>query len=125
MPSPLTMLVLGCLLLAGVAGMEAESSDATEKTQVTNPVASTPDSISAGETVYMRRCRGCHGQDGAGTTGPNLVDDSYDHGSTDGDIYTVIREGIPPDYNMEPFDDRLDETDAWNVVNFLRSLQTP
>ena len=24
---------------------------------------------------------------------------------------------------MEPYDDRLDETDTWNVINFIRSLQ--
>ena len=45
------------------------------------------------------------------------------HGSTDGEIDFVIRNGIPPELVMEPFDDRLDETDTWNIVNYLSSLQ--
>ena len=57
--------------------------------------------------------------------GPSLVNNSLNHGSTDGDIYSVIWNGIPSDYDMDPFDDRLNETDTWNVVSFLRSLQSP
>ena len=79
----------------------------------------------------MRRCRGCHGRDAAGgppkeageTPTSNLIDDEYDHGSTDGEIFYVIMNGVPPELVMSPFDDRFDDTETWHVVNYLRSLQ--
>lgn len=130
-----------CLLMAALAGLlvsgataavtVAQESGNLEAAKLRNPVEATPGSIEAGERLYMRRCRGCHGRDAAG--GPpkeageaptsNLIDDEYEHGSTDGEIFHVIRNGIPPELVMAPFDDRLDETDTWNVVNYLRSLQ--
>ena len=38
------------------------------------------------------------------------------------EIFWVIKNGIPPELVMEGWDDRLSETDMWNVVNFLRNL---
>jgi len=100
-----------------------------EAAKVKNPVALSPESIAAGEATYMKRCRGCHSRDLTG--GPpkeagdheasNLVDDMWDHGSTDGEIYFVIRNGVPPELVMEPWDDRINETETWNLVNFIRS----
>ena len=52
----------------------------------------------------------------------NLVDDVWDHSSTDGEIFWVIKNGIPPGLLMEPWGDRLSDTDVWSVVNFVRDL---
>jgi mono/diheme cytochrome c family protein len=98
--------------------------------KVTNPVAATPESVAAGKAIYNRRCRGCHAEDGTGgppkeqneAVASNLVDAEWDHGATDGEIFHTIRNGVPPQFVMEPWDDRLSETDTWNVVNYLRSL---
>jgi len=93
-------------------------------------VSATAESIAAGQAIYNRRRAGCHGADAEGgppkeeflKPAPNLVDDRWDHGSTDGEIFWVIKNGIPPELVMEGWDDRLSETDMWNVVNFLRNL---
>jgi mono/diheme cytochrome c family protein len=108
----------------------AQEKGNAEAAKVKNPVVSSPESIAAGEAIYRRRCSGCHGKDATG--GPpkeageapasNLVDAEWDHGATDGEIFHVIRNGVGPKFIMEPWDDRLSETDTWNVVNFLRSL---
>ena len=133
MHTPLLRIAIVAVLAGGVtaAVTVAQEGGNPDAAKLENPVAATPDSIAAGEKLYMRRCRGCHGSDATG--GPpkeaggaptsNLVDDQYQHGSTDGEIYWVIRNGIPPELVMEPFDDRLDETDSWHIVNYLRSLQ--
>ena len=77
-----------------------------------------------------RFCRSCHGMraDGRGMAAPpgsrpaNLVDDTWDHGSSDAEIFKVIKEGVPPDYNMDAWDGRVSDDDIWNVINYLRDL---
>ena len=92
-------------------------------------VPSTPESIAAGQQLYLRNCASCHGRTGEGGPGndlipaaPDLTDAMWDHGSTDGEIFTSIKNGIPPDFNMTPFKDRLKDDDIWNVVIYLRSI---
>jgi mono/diheme cytochrome c family protein len=128
--------VLKGLFVVLMAGFLAVAITAQEKrgpnpeaAKVKNPVAMSPESIAAGQAIYMKRCRGCHSSDLSG--GPpkeagdheasNLIDDKWDHGSTDGEIYHVIRNGVAPELVMEPWDDRISETDTWNIVNFIRS----
>jgi mono/diheme cytochrome c family protein len=100
-----------------------------EAAKVKNPVASTPESIAAGKAVYTRYCAVCHGVNGRGGSGsdisapaPDLTDAEWKHGSTDGEIFDVIKNGVPPDLNMEPWGDRIKDPDIWNVVNYVRSL---
>jgi mono/diheme cytochrome c family protein len=126
------LLLSAALMLAVAAATTAQEKPGSrsDAARMKNPVAATAESIAAGEAIYARRCRGCHGKDGTG--GPpketggrpasNLVDAQWDYGSTDGDIFHTIRNGVPPQFVMEPWDDRLSETDTWNVVNFLRAL---
>jgi mono/diheme cytochrome c family protein len=52
----------------------------------------------------------------------NLTDDKWDHGGSDGEIFDSIKKGIGPSYKMEPWEDRLSDTDIWNVINYVRSL---
>jgi mono/diheme cytochrome c family protein len=118
------------LALATLGTVAQGRQDNRDASTVKNPVAATPESVAAGKAIYVRRCRGCHGEDGTG--GPpkeqnealasNLVDAEWDHGASDGEIFHTIRNGVPPQFVMEPWEDRLSNTDTWNVVNFLRSL---
>ena len=97
--------------------------------KVANPVATTPESIAAGKQVYTRYCAVCHGTTAEGGSGsdisppaPDLTDKEWKHGSSDGEIFFVIKNGVPPDLSMEPWGDRIKDPDIWNVVNYLRSL---
>src|SRR4029453_18126654 len=90
------------------------SQDATnqELAKLTNPVASTPESIAAGKKAFDANCAACHGNmaqgavkagivisiiaEQGGKQPPDLTDDQWDHGSTDGEIYSVIKKGVPP-----------------------------
>jgi mono/diheme cytochrome c family protein len=85
------------------------------------------------ETAKMKKayakCASCHGINGQGGPGndlipaaPSLVDDQWDHGSTDGEIFNNIKNGIGPDFNMVPFKDQLKDEEIWNLVNYLRSI---
>ena len=101
-----------------------------EAAKVKNPVAATPESIAAGKQLYTRYCAVCHGTSGRGGSGsdisapaPDLTDAEWKHGSTDGEIFDVIKNGVPPELNMEPWGDRIKDADIWNLVNYVRSLK--
>ncbi len=102
-----------------------------------NLIASTPASIAIGKRVYQANCAACHGNAGQGATKagitisvieeqqgrqpPDLADDQWDHGSSDSDIFRVIKRGLPPTM-MAGFDGRIPDRDIWNIVNYLRTL---
>jgi len=108
-----------------------------ELARLTNPVASTPESIAAGKKAYDANCAACHGnmaqgavkagvslsiiEEQGGKQAPDLTDSQWDHGGTDGEIYAVIKKGIPPTM-MAGWDGRLPDTDIWSIVNYLRAL---
>ena len=117
-------LVAFMLAIAAIAASAQEKRGTPDAAQLKNPVPAAPESIAAGEGVYARRCRGCHGKEATGgfAGASNLVDDEWKHGSSDGEIFMVIRKGVGPDFRMDAWEDRLSETDTWNVLNYLRSL---
>jgi mono/diheme cytochrome c family protein len=52
----------------------------------------------------------------------DLTDAKWDRGATDGEIMAVIMNGAGPKFEMKGFMGRLPEPDAWNVINYLRSI---
>ena len=104
-----------------------------------NPVAATPESIAAGQRGYDANCASCHGnraqgavkagvvisiiQEQGGKQPPDLTDDAWDHGATDGEIFSVIKKGVPPTM-MAGWDGRLSDTEIWNIINYIRALPT-
>lgn len=116
-------------MLVTLVGMVARGQGNPGAAQVKNPVAPTADSVAAGKQIYLRRCASCHAASGEGGPGndlipaaPSLVDDQWDHGSTDGEIFDNIKNGVAPDFNMVPFKDTLKDDEIWNVVNYVRSI---
>ena len=140
MRSQLALLV-GIVALAGwSSGVGAQGQDAhdagahthAEAAKIANPVKATPASIAAGQKIYDTQCATCHGATGKGdgkmaasiTTGPkpsDLSDATWKHGSTDGEIFTLIKDGSKGT-GMRAFGSRLKPEDIWNVVNYLRTL---
>jgi len=121
-------LALACVALRPVAQNLGGSAEARK---LKNPVASTPASIKAGQSLFQKDCRFCHGADAKGdgpmapegTHPPNLTDDKWDRGSSDGEIFAVIRDGAGPKFDMKGYKSKMTEQEIWNIVNYLRSLQ--
>ena len=120
--------ILGVLTLVWVGDVVivAQTSAAAA---LKNPVASTAESIAAGEQLYRKNCAPCHGVKAEGGSGndlipasPDLTDATWDHGSTDGAIFDNVKNGVAPDFNMTPWKDQMKDDDIWNVVNYLRSI---
>jgi mono/diheme cytochrome c family protein len=97
---------------------------------VKNPVAATAQSIAAGNQLYQKLCAFCHGPKGLGdgkaippgVQPANLVDATWIHGSTDGEIFAVISNGAGPKLEMPGLKGRVPASDIWNLVNFIRSI---
>ena len=99
-----------------------------------NPAAADATSIAAGRATFAKYCRACHGPTGLGD-GPaaaamkdvkpsNLADATWDHGSTDGEIFNVIHAGVGPKFAMAAFQGRIPDAQIWNLVNFVKTLST-
>src|SRR5437762_2412266 len=127
--SRLVRTIIAVLTLAWLARIVAAAQGNPDAAKVKNPVAATPESVAAGKQIFTRNCATCHGITAEGGPGndlipaaPDLTDDKWDHGSTDGEIFDVIKNGVAPDFNMIPWKDKLKDPDVWNVVNYLRSI---
>ena len=111
---------------AAVLGAQVKNAAAAK---IKNPVKATAQSIEAGKTAYNKYCKFCHNEGGTGdgplapkdSHPPNLIDAKWDHGSTDGEIFTNIKDGIP-DSKMKAMKEKMKDEDIWNVVNYLHSL---
>ena len=118
------------IVVVSAAFLSAQAPKNAEAAKLKNPVKATPESIEAGKTAYNKYCKFCHNEGGTGngalapkdTHPPNLVDAQWDHGSTDGEIFTNIKEGIGPKFDMKPMKAKMKDEDIWNVVIYLRSL---
>jgi mono/diheme cytochrome c family protein len=110
--------------------MVGEAFAAEDGRTLKNQVPPSPSSIDAGRAIYNKYCKFCHGDAGKGD-GPmapqgshpaNLTTGNFKHGSTDGDLFATISDGVAPKYDMAGFKRKLKEPDIWNVVNYVRSL---
>ena len=122
---------------SGLRTSQDVKSPQAAATPTINPVAPTPESIAAGKKADDANCAACHGnlaqgavkagvnisiiEEQGGKQPPDLTDDAWDHGSSDVDIYTAIKKGLPPSM-MAGWDGRIPDTDIWNIVNYLHTL---
>ncbi len=97
---------------------------------IKNPVRATAASVTAGAAAYKKYCAFCHGVGAKGegplapkdSHPPDLTDATWVHGSTDGEIFTVIANGAGADSKMIAFKGKMPDPDLWHIINFLRSL---
>lgn len=126
------------VLVLGAGGSVLFSQQVTSGVAaLQNPVPATPASIAAGKRAYDLNCAGCHGnkaqgsekagvvisiiQEQGGKQPPDLTDAAWDHGSSDSEIFGVIKRGVPPTM-MAGFDGRIPDAEIWSLVNYLRAL---
>jgi mono/diheme cytochrome c family protein len=125
------MIAVPVVSLVALSASAQNPGGSAEAKKLKNPVASSPDSIKAGAAAFGKYCKFCHGADAKGngpmapkdTHPPDLTDAKWDRGSTDGEIYEVIKEGAGPKFDMKGFKSKMTDQEIWNVVNYLHSLQ--
>jgi copper transport protein len=95
-----------------------------------NPIPPNPESVAAGQALFMAKCAPCHGKTGLGdgpigvTLNPRPAD-LRQHAipgiHTDAQLFEWITNGFPGS-QMPAFRATLSDTDRWNLVNFIRTL---
>jgi len=99
-----------------------------EAQKLKNPEPQTVESVEAGKKLYQFHCASCHGPNGkgdgslalSGGTPSDFTDDTWDYGSTDGEIFVAIRDGVSSD--MLAYKEKLNEKQIWQIINFIRSI---
>ena len=127
----LILAVSGCAAVTPMAlqSHPPEPHRHEEAQALENPMEATADSRATGRQRYVFMCRDCHGNTGlgdgdmahAGGDVPDFTDDIWIHGSSDGEIFTVIKEGVSAD--MQPYASRITDDDIWHLVNYLTTMQ--
>lgn len=94
-----------------------------------NPEKFTEDSVAKGEKLYATQCAMCHGKTGNGkgdlaavmhVSPPDFTNPATLVKRTDGELFTIINKGSG---KMPGEGHRLKEDQAWELVNFLRTLE--
>jgi cbb3-type cytochrome c oxidase subunit III len=121
---------LAVSLVSYAAPLLLGASMQAPKPTPTNTVEADAASLAAGKKLFASNCASCHGEtaQGDGKAGatlnpkpPNLADATWIHGSSDGEIFSVIRDGVK-DTGMKAFASRMTAHQIWDVVNYLRSI---
>jgi mono/diheme cytochrome c family protein len=131
----LLAMIAVAMLATAVAARQAAPKGNPEAAKIQNPVPPTPASIDAGRKTYTEfGCGTCHGSNAEGGLSPSITedrglppppelnDDRWTHGGTDGEIFSTIKNGVGPEFIMGPYDGRIPDDGIWNIVNFLRSV---
>ena len=95
---------------------------------VQNPLKPSPEGLKQAEQLYRQNCVICHGKKGA-SNGPaaaslpqkpaDFTDTQTMKKATDGELFWKMTTGRAP---MPSWQDRLSETQRWELVNYLREL---
>ncbi len=110
-------LLLGCCLIAFAQPRQPRN---TADIPQTNPNSSAAD-VEAGRKIFGGRCGHCHGQDGEGGRGAVLNGGELHHGTSDRELFLVVRNGIP---NTEmPGTFGLPDLELWRMVAYVKQLR--
>ena len=125
-------LVLMALVMtvARITNAAQEPRRIAEAQKLKNPETTNAETLDGGKKLYARYCASCHGPNGKGDGGmalsggtpSDLTDETWDYGSTDGEIFVAIKDGVSAD--MLAYKDKLNDKQIWQVVTFLRSIGT-
>jgi mono/diheme cytochrome c family protein len=127
--------IFGFSMLGLIGLVPACSSEQVDPKTLKNPIAATTESLASGKRLYERACAECHGSTGHGDgetskklaaagepRAPDLTDDKWDHGSTDGEIFVDIRDGLGSTMKGLNGKPGVGSEDIWHLVNYIRSL---
>ncbi|HEY7498201.1 MAG TPA: c-type cytochrome [Vicinamibacterales bacterium] len=115
---------LACYWIACIAALAAQGTPrqprpAPGNLPETNPYTSAND-LEIGRRLFQGRCGHCHGQNGEGGRGAVLNAGGFRRGSSDRELFSIIRNGIP---NTEmPGTFTLPDLEVWRMVAHVQRL---
>ena len=122
----------GVMLAAAASfavAVHAQSGGHAAAQAMKNPVPPTAASVTDGTAAFKKYCAFCHGVDAKGngplapegSNPPDLTDETWTYGSTDGEIFSVMADGLDGSM-MIPIRGRMPDQDLWHIINYLRTL---
>ena len=111
-----TMLVAAATLVLLVSPLQAADEDAAEEALVAD--------IAAGEALYKKECRGCHGPTAKGLASfPKLVGQTAEYLADRVERYRAGEKFGPNTALMAPRAKRLDDQNIIDIAHFIASLE--
>jgi cytochrome c oxidase cbb3-type subunit III len=110
---------MACAVSSPAQRPARQSRPAPANIPESNPYSSAADT-EVGRKLYLGRCGHCHGQSGEGGRGAVLNSGRLHHGTSDRELFLVIRNGIP---NTEmPGAFNLPEVEIWRMVAYVQQM---
>lgn len=97
----------------------ASAGDLIDETNVT--YLENSNDLSAGKQIFIQVCAACHGQEGGGGVGPNLVDDYWLHGGSIKDVFSMIKYGIP-EKGMPSWQTQYSAHEIAQLASYIKSI---
>ncbi len=110
---------LGCFVLVSLPVWADTPVDISRK----NPFAGNAEAIATGKAIFEATCTGyCHAAASSARVGrcPNLFDCEWKHGSSDGEVFHALTDGVPKT-EMVGFKGKLPDEILWKIIAYMRS----
>ena len=78
--------------------------------------------VTKGKSLFVKKCKTCHGANAEGLSGPNLTDEYWLHGGDIKSIFKTVKYGVPAK-GMISWKDQLSPQEMQQVSSFILSLQ--
>ena len=123
-------IVVAAIAVSTIVLAAQNSGRRKDAAAVRNPVRADASSVAAGSKLYQSNCSPCHGEAARGDgkmasqfdpKPSDLTDAEWKHGSSDGEVFAVIRDGVK-DTGMKGFGSKMTARQIWDVINYLRSI---
>jgi cytochrome c oxidase cbb3-type subunit 3 len=121
-PMRSSLMVTFCLLVCvcfATAQEGQEKSDIRDQDLAEKNPYDSPADLAKGRQYFLGHCAQCHGPAGEGGRGVNLTTGRYLHGSSDRQLYTTLRKGVP---GSEMPGSGLSQPELWRLVAYVRRL---
>lgn len=114
----------------GASQHAAATHRRADAAKLSNPVPVDAVPLATGKKLFATNCASCHGDSGKGdgksaaTLKPqpsDLTDSTWKHGPSDGEIFTLIRDGAKQT-SMRGYAGKMTSQELWGLVNYVRSL---
>lgn len=118
----IVLLGLSAACFAEANGAWLKKVPAAEHTRA-NPYAGRPEAVAAGRNLFHENCAHCHGENAEGKDSRPSLRSERIRSATDGDLAWLLRNGEV--FKGMPRWAGLPEQERWQIICFIRSLNTP
>ena len=113
--------ILTASLVAGLGAMLFAQAPQARHPAASNPHLGNKESIRGGMALYRVRCADCHGLDGTGYRGPDLVA-ALGGGLADERLFDTIRKGVPGTEMPAATPIDVSDDDILQLMSYLKSI---